>query len=234
MNDTELDEILDTWKAPEPPASLRGNVRAGYAVRVEKRRPRARLALWAAAFGLGAFLLVLAQAFPQTVKLVAPAYKIPYTVESEYVNYARDGSIDERIDYVSYQRNGEEIVLSQSVPGDPLKTIGMQLVSTTHAYLLQFHRLIFGSGDFEAHTQHAAAFVASGCTLMGVAGHETILGYTTVKVQSAGNGRRATTWMAPDLGCFTMRLVLEKQRPDGTYRVVGEKHATKVTINGRQ
>jgi hypothetical protein len=35
-------------------------------------------------------------------------------------------------------------------------------------------------------------------------------------------------WMAPDLGCFALRLSIEEQRPDGTFRPVSEKQALRV------
>ncbi len=37
MNDTELDEMLDQWQAPPVPASLRENVRAGFAATLEQK-----------------------------------------------------------------------------------------------------------------------------------------------------------------------------------------------------
>ena len=40
-----------------------------------------------------------------------------------------------------------------------------------------------------------------------------------------------TLWMAPDLGCFALRLTREERRPDGTFRLVLKKQATKVTLN---
>ncbi len=45
MNDTELDDLLDTWTAPPPPASLRERVQAGFAadrVRTRACAPRPR------------------------------------------------------------------------------------------------------------------------------------------------------------------------------------------------
>ncbi len=37
-------------------------------------------------------------------------------------------------------------------------------------------------------------------------------------------------WMAPDLGCFALRLSLEEQRPDGAFRLVSEKQALRVNV----
>ena len=38
-------------------------------------------------------------------------------------------------------------------------------------------------------------------------------------------------WMAPDLGCFALRITSEALRPDGTFRLVKTKQALRVTMN---
>ena len=40
MNDTELDNLLNTWTTPDAPPSLRGRARAGYATLSRRRAQR--------------------------------------------------------------------------------------------------------------------------------------------------------------------------------------------------
>jgi hypothetical protein len=74
---------------------------------------------------------------------------------------------------------------------------------------------------------------AAGCAQEGVVGHETILNYPTVAAQRAlGNSnKRMTLWMAPDLGCFALRVTLEESGPGGVFHLVSGKQALKVTWN---
>lgn len=229
MNDTELDNLLNTWTTPDPPPSLRARVRAGYATLVPKPRRRFRLSFWAIAFAFAAFLVVLTAAFPQTVKLIVPAAKIPYIVETDTNTYNKDGSLLHEVQMTSYIRNGRVIILSRT-PGNPLVTFAMRSLNAAYS-------LFFSPVD----PQRWAEFVASGCSSVGtVVGHETILGYqTTVTVHLSPsydggvvqNGRKITLWQAPDLGCFELKRVHEQQNPDGTYRLADEHHAIKVTVN---
>ena len=216
MNDTELDEILDQWNAPEPPDSLRRRTRAAYIATVHRPAARRRLAVWV--FGLASFLLVLTVAFPQTMKLVAPGEKPPYTVDSD-INYFRpDGSVDREENITSYNDSKGEVVLSRSVVGNMLESV-----------LLQMHHFLFGfpRGGYA----DEAKAVANGCADGPVAGHEKILGYDTVAISYEGNARKYTVWRAPALACFAMRILGEKQQTDGSRHRIMERHAVKVTIN---
>ena len=38
-------------------------------------------------------------------------------------------------------------------------------------------------------------------------------------------------WQSPELGCFPLRFTREQQRPDGTFRLLMERRALKVTSN---
>jgi len=63
-------------------------------------------------------------------------------------------------------------------------------------------------------------------------GRETLLNHPATALQHPTlNGWRTTMWMAPDLGCFALRITTEEKRPDGTYRLVSEKRALKVNLN---
>lgn len=272
MNDTELDELLDTWSAPPPPASLRENVRAGFALGVERKTPPS-MRHWIAAFlpsarkrlvaaailGVGAFLLVVTQAFPQMFRLGSPPVKPPYTVDSEFVRYADDGSYVVDMYSTSYSLNGREILLSRSFPGNPFGTAIGRTADATLPLLSQLiSRFTIPAEELERvrrhapHTigavtgcddktclllehyffQRAAAGLGTGCLDGAVVDRETILNYPTAAVQlPLGDQRRMMWWTAPDLGCFALRITTEERRPDGTFHLVSRKQAIKVTLN---
>jgi hypothetical protein len=180
MNDTELDEMLDQWSVPPAPASLRARVRAGFAASLEQAAPPSVPVRWRWAFapgsrkalpaacmiGIGAFLWVVTQALSQT----APAVRIPYTVDSEYVRYGDDGSRAVEMYSTSYtNQNGAEILLSRSIPGHPL---GTAVGRTLDAALPVWQRLILpfvvSSKDMEMYRKMRQSavqqvVVVSGC-----------------------------------------------------------------------
>jgi hypothetical protein len=120
MNDTELDELLNTWKAPEAPESLRRRVRAGFNARTERPKFRWSWGKSLIAGGAVALLLIVTQAVPQTIRLVSPEPKHPYTVLSEFVRYADDGSPTIGMHTTSYNdQYGRETLLSRSVADNP-------------------------------------------------------------------------------------------------------------------
>lgn len=237
MNDQELDELLDTWRAPEPTASLRDRVKTRFAARPQPARPRWRLALWAVGFAAAAFLLVLAQAFPQTVKLAASTQKIPFTVDSDWINYSLDGSIKREMHITSYPQGGREVILSVSIVGRPLETFHLWAITTVYSF---WNDLILPALGTQAREPSAIGqlLLASGCTngygypASGgpVVGHETILNYDTLKIQRTDPGRRNTLWLAPTLGCFPLRETFEWQRPDRSYALSRVRQALKVTV----
>jgi hypothetical protein len=242
MNDTELDQILDKWRAPAAPASLRENMRAGFAVSHETTAgvwPRrvivfARRSLLAGAILVtGAFLLLLvAQAFPQTLGL-SPPVKIPYIVESEFVRYLDDGTARVAAHLTSYNDNGREVILSMSFAGDPIGNVIRQIQAfwrqLTQPFAVNTERK---EPSAQARAEFVAALIRAGCAQGEVLGHETILNHQTVASQGGlRNGRRLTVWRAPDLECYPLRVDTEEQRPDGTFRLVSRQQALKVTVN---
>jgi len=263
MNDTELDELLDRWSAPPAPASLRASVRSGFAAGLERKAspsvrqwisafvPGARKRLLAAAvLGVGAFLLIVTQTFPQMLG-VSPA-KIPYTVDSEFVRYgdALPSAIPlHRIQMysTSYNLNGREIILSRSLPANPFGTALRRVLDPIQDFLSQLlpfseqaewarraPQVIVGCDDESCLRLTAQPFPrpATGCVDGPIVGHETILNYATTAVQLRWDDhRRITLWTAPDLGCFALRITIEEKRPDGTFRLVSKKQALKVTLN---
>jgi hypothetical protein len=45
-------------------------------------------------------------------------------------------------------------------------------------------------------------------------------GVTVIRYDDAGNGMRATTWAAPDLGCADLQYRVEERQPDGSYKLL--------------
>jgi hypothetical protein len=261
MNDTELDELLDTWSAPPAPASLRENVRAGFAAGPERKAspgvrhwiaalvpsPRKRLVA-GTILAVGTFLLAVTLAVPQAHKLVSPPVRIPYIVDSDIVRYADDGSPAVEVSLESYNSNGSEIVLYETSPSFftgirlVLDTVGSAVGRLTLPYVVSSELLERrrSAADVSTGFEHyllgsAADLIHAGCVSGVVVGRETILNYPTVAVQpSLGDHRRVTLWMAPDLSCFALRITIEEQQPDGTFRLVTRKEAIKVTLNGEK
>jgi hypothetical protein len=246
MNDTELDQLLNVWSVPPVPASLRVSVRAGF-----DARPRRRWLRWpgkflfaAAALGVVTFLLAVTLALPQTLSLVSPPVRAPYIVDSDVVRYGFDGTPSIELSIGSYNNNGSEIVVSEVAHSLlPAIKLGLQavepLVGVLTGHFVVSHeqserdKLIARvSTGFEGYwLGSAAALIDSGCVNGPVVGHETILNHRTVAVRQFNDVQRMTLWMAPDLGCFALRLAREERRADGTFRLVLKKQATKVTPN---
>ena len=228
-----------------------------------------RKSLWAvAAVGI-AFLIVVTQAIPQTLELISPPAPPPYTVDSEYVRYADDGSQTVEMYSTSYtSQNGGEIILQRTIPEHPF---GTAVGRTLDAVLRLLSRLtlpvmisskelekikqsaplktvgvISGCGDETCLVLHRWFFARADngpgapCAAGSVVGYETILGHSTIAVMhplpnqrstpSRPAAARITMWMAPDLGCFALRLSIEEQRPDGAFRLVSEKQALRVNV----
>jgi hypothetical protein len=247
MNDTELDELLNAWSPPQLPAALRERVRAGFAAELEPSTipgaPLGRVTVFVrrsllagALLATGAFLLfVVTEAFPQTLGL-SPPVKIPYTVESEIVQYSADGTPRVVMYWTSYNENGRMIILSRSFPGNPLENVIQQILSIWRQFMERHARNIErkepSAQARAAATARAEALIRAGCVQGVFLGRETILNYPTVASQVyLPGGRRETMWLAPDLGCAGLRSEQEEQRPDGTFRLFLRIQAIKVTVN---
>lgn len=124
MNDKDLDELLDVWIVPPVPTSLQ----AGFAARVARKKsshlywkPTVSLrlrkgAIAAAVLGALALLFTVTQAFSKLPGIVHSSLTIPYTVDSEFVRYAADGSSSIDLYATSFGYNGEELILSSTRP----------------------------------------------------------------------------------------------------------------------
>jgi hypothetical protein len=229
MEDTELDELLDRWDVPPAPVELREKVRRAFPTRRKRRyfsfNLKPMFAGTAIGVGLGTLLLIT-QAFPQTLQFASPLFRIPFTVESEFVNYDEHGTGKVDIYSTTYTENGREILLSSSMPGQPVVTAIRRILEATGFVWYQI------AGDKKAWPGWAD-WVRSGCVLRGQAVVErtTILGYATVAVQGPDLERRATFWYAPDLDCFALKIRFEERQKDGSYRIVSEKHALAIERN---
>jgi len=73
-----------------------------------------------------------------------------------------------------------------------------------------------------------------GCRLASrsgtVIGDESVLGYPTIIGRIDYYKTRLTLWMAPQLSCFALRATILRQRPDGSWALVSEKKALKITV----
>jgi hypothetical protein len=232
MNDTELNDILNIWTAPDAPPSLRSRVRVGYRD-LAPRRSRVRTIFWTTAAGFAIFLFFLTAAFPQTAKLVAAAEKIPFTVTTDLIEIGLNGSLTHELVQTSYLRGGHEVMLSQSIPGNPLATLAMSAITEYHLFLGEIVDPLFGGNhEPEPGLQQHAALVAAGCVNGPVVGHETILGYQTVDIQrDTPPGLITVIAMAPVLSCFPLKIDRSRQNPDGSWRLVWQRHALRITVN---
>jgi hypothetical protein len=253
MNDTELDELLDAWKAPAPPASWQDGVRALLAKKrkltLRERLPSWRLLVAGAAVAAVAFVLADNSAFPQKVQ---PS---PYIVESEITLYPGtpgcrecfpDGPKNARMR--SYSLAGSELVLSWSATGNLWDELFWTVRFAHDNTIRKIHRL-FGAPDPEAdeygvvYTDVAHSSVVgrrrtlldTGCrTTSGpgeVLGQDVVLNYPTVVTQVGFWKRKVTLWMAPELSCFALRATVEAQQTDGSWTLMSEKRALNVTLN---
>jgi hypothetical protein len=243
MNDTELDQLLNAWSVPPMPASLRAGVQVGFHSRPDRRKfPVVRVMITAA--GIGLFLLAITLALPQTLRLVSPSVRAPYIVDSDIVRYGFDGTPSVELSLGSYNNDGSEVVVNE-VPHSLLPAIklGLQAIApvvgrltlvfvVSHEQSERAKLIARVNAGFEGYwLGNADSLIRSGCVNGPVVGHETILNYQTIAVQQFNDRQRMTLWMAPDLGCFALRLTREERRSDGTFRLVLKKQATKVTLN---
>ena len=202
------------------------------------------------------FLLIVTQAFPQRAPQVNP----PWTVVSEFIRYADDGSSSIEMYSTSYSLNGDETLLSRSMPGNPFTTAlgraldvaqpawGRLISPLTAAHLEKLHEIrrsqphvsfITGCGTYVGCLvlEHFGwlkppAGSGDGCIDKPIVARETILNHPTAAVQARWTEHgKMTLWTAPDLKCFALRVTYENQRSDGSFHLVAAKQAIKITAN---
>lgn len=234
MNDNELDEMMDQWKAPQASDGLRRNVRnACAAAQPPKKRwfrsimPVAGRGLFAGvAVGAAMCLLLITQAFPQT-----PPAGNAYLVQYEWTRYGDNGAKTSDAQIKAFNYNGHEFVIGMSDPENSL-----------HSMLFHIHGAIFMMAVHLAPSLMLAerspereawvkSKVSTGCAGDTVVGHETVAGHPSTIVQSSEGRHRTTAWLAPDMGCYTLKVMNEDQLADGSYRLRSLKRPVSVTLD---
>lgn len=275
-NDRQLSRLLREWQVEDAPPALDTRVlsigkprwRFHVAHRMLAIVSGSRKSLWAvAAVGI-AFLIVVTQAIPQTLELISPPDPPPYTVDSEYIRHADDGSQTVEMYSTSYtNQSGGEIILQRTIPEHPFGTAVGRTLDAVLPYWSRFISPVLVSPKTLEKMQQVAAKavgVVSGCgdnkclvlehwffaraesgpiapcAAGSLVGYETILGHSTIGVTRPLPNKRSTPsrpaparitmWMAPDLGCFALRLSIEEQQPDGGFHLVSEKQALRVQV----
>jgi len=224
MNDTELDELLKQWKAPEPGAELRGRIRG---IKPQKRRfawPAWHLSkgLFAGvAAGAVMCLFGISVAFPQVFAPSSPRFNLI----SESGVYSGDGSFTVRETRASTAVHGREIILQRSMPDNLFMSMHMQFFDMIHRW--------FGASD------ESPSSMSSDCSMPGTAvtGHATLLGYQTTILQypeDKSDGSRYTEWRSPSLDCITMKWTVEKPALNGQLRITSERRPLIVRMNHAQ
>lgn len=264
-SDEELNCLLKVWTVPPSPSSLEWRLRRAYRERTRSRSRRwlrevpsvwtrwvAGLSPAAGLFagitaGAVVFLLVIAQAFPQSLAGLSGT-TFPFTVDYEEVEYKADGS-SAIIEYFTEAPHGVGVLTSE-FPGDPLRTVQQRILDPLNLILFRIAtplrerdvaRAEARINALKAKDPKLAERMAERertCTAWGDpwsdVGKETILNYATTEVQKEwmeeGKPVRFTEWSAPDLHCFILKSTTEKTF-DGRFRLAYERRALKVTMS---
>jgi hypothetical protein len=250
MTDQELDLLLAAWKIAGPSDKLRERAIAGFEAKERRHWPRlGRSLVWATG---AAVVLVCLGAFAQTLR---PS-QVPFVVEAEFTTYSPDGAVRTRLHTRSVSENTRERMLSLTIDGDAYGTFLLNAKEAGHSLLQRVNRLARSLvvGPQEADPTRADARIAvcgdPSCRTLGdwtmqvdrstcrndlFAGEETILNHTTVALQrESPGGLRLTTWLAPDLGCFPLRVLIEQRNPSGSFNVRERREPLKITMNRNQ
>ena len=223
MNDTELDELLNSWKTPPVPGSLREGVRAG--ISTNRRRPLRSLATGWKLLTAAAAAIVVAIVFAGTNAFPARTPLPPFTVESEITRYAGSSLGGRYLEpksaaMTSYNQDGSEVILSWSSLDPPLDAAVTEAAAVFHDgignIMRGFHRFVLGfvltPDQIERRKNFAVvhpttsqswtvgertALLNSGCRSVGqrdkLVGEEVILNYPTVATQHDIGGGRLMT-----------------------------------------
>jgi len=262
MNDTELDELLNTWKAPPVRRSWREGVQTGIARK--QRKPLRELLTGGRLLFAGAsaalVILVVANTSGFSRKFSPP----PYTVDSE-INFYSDFAVPSGCGFcslhpvrlppkhvlmTSYNTAGSEVLLTWSAPNERLVAAFWAARSAVARTIDNVARSIPLKPELESADNYAVVYtwvahtetlglrddlVNSGCLPSSrrgeVVGQDVILNYRTVMARYNSGGSRTLLWMAPKLSCFALRARVEEQQQDGSWTLLSEKKAVKVTVN---
>jgi hypothetical protein len=254
-SDEDLDCLLKAWTAPPSPDSLERRLRRAYQGRTGSRSMWTRwisgltpAAGMFAGITTGAliFLLVIAEAFPQSLARLSGA-RSPFTLDYELIEYKADGSSVIR----EYFTSVGGFVVSREFPGDPLGTAGQRILDglnlivfwvatpVREQHVARVEAMING---LKAKNPELAKRIAErertclpGTPWTAIGNGETILNHVTKGIQKVwmeeSKPVRFTEWLAPDLNCLTLKSTTEKTFDDGRLRPAFEQRALKVTRN---
>lgn len=221
MNDTELDDMLNQWEAPEVPARLRDSI-------VLPRPPKRRIAWpsWHLSKGLLAGVAIggvmclfgVAAAFPQAL---SPTPR--FNLLSKFVVYRSDGTSTIQELRASTAQQGREIILDQNFPDSLFMTVHARFFGAVHRLLGLEHP--------------GPPTMASDCSSPdnSAVAHEKLLGYQTTKLlfKPGETGGRYIEWRSPQLDCIIMKSTWEKAE-NGEFKLTEERLPMVVRINRTQ
>jgi len=177
-----------------------------------------------------------------SVEDVTPASEITQTVVSPSMTLL----------VTSYNQDGREVIAAASFPDHPLKSIMGNMFLSFFGGANRFTQALKLSADESADAfavvdpstprntlvvGQREALLSSGCQTMDagskVVGQEVILNYPVIGVQQPHDGgmRMLTLWMAPELDCFSLRTTIHAKQSHGTWKLISEKQARRVTLN---
>jgi hypothetical protein len=248
-----LSKLLHEWQVEDAPPAL--DVRVFSICEPRRRFPFFRASLWAAAVA-AAVLVVVSQATPQTLapppftveseyfryaedgsrhlEMVSTSYTaanggevlLSRTLPEHPFGTAMGRTLDTLLPFLSRITAPKP----KTDPASRPKTVGV-ISGCGDKTCLVLSRWYFA----KAETGPTAP-----CASGSLAGSETILGHPTIAVTrpmpnphatpTRPSAARITMWMAPDLGCYALRLSIEEQQPDGAFRLVSEKQALNVQM----
>jgi hypothetical protein len=222
----------------------------------QDRNPRPNRKRWVVVTLVAAAVLfaLIGSAVSQTPSPV-PA---PWTADSEFVSYGPDGSSVIEMNATSYAYAGIEVLLGRSDPRNPLATAFYRVADAAVPAVGRAMQRALGTPSKGPRPDDVRAFgYVTGCgdhsltgclqlehyyflkrpdTCIGgsVAGTQTILNHPTIGVLvQMGDSMRSTFWVAPDLGCFALRIGTEKRQPDGAFHLVEEKRVVRISTTAR-
>jgi hypothetical protein len=224
------------WSVPPPTAGFRKKVLAAFDDEFGRAPWWQRWPiLFVPVAGTLVVLMVISQAFPQTLTTFSAGFRIPYIVEYEFTRYAPDGSPSSESRIASFMNGGDQIILGKVYTGRPFANLVEGLVNSGRVMLLQVAPSLIIPEQTNDSASYWRAYVANGCAPAGagtVIGHEAVLGHTTTVVLNFSPiTGRTTRWLAPDLGCFALKQTYEEPRPDGSFQTRLRVNALSVTVS---
>jgi hypothetical protein len=247
MTEQELDLWLGTWKIAGPSDKLRERAMAGFGAKEPRHWRRfGKSLIWAVTAGV---VFVCLAAFAQTLR---PA-KVPFVVESAITTYSPDGAVQTRLHTRSVTDNARERMLSVTIDGDAYGTLLLDAKEAGRSLLQPVNRLarfLFVEPQESDPTRTDARIAVCGdpsCRTLGdwtmqvnrstcrndlFTGEETILNHATATLQrESPSGLRVTAWLAPDLGCFPLRALIEQRNTSGAFIVRERREPLSITMN---